>query len=321
MAKPLKNMAASVLQRLLDKSRKTGEPYQFLVERYALERMLYRLGCSDHAARFILKGGLLMSVWMDQPYRSTRDADVLAFGESAPENLVSVFGELCSLEVENDGLAFQKDSIAHSPIKEEQEYGGTRLKLKAQLGTYEVDMQFDIGFGDAVTPEAQRHEYPPILPNFPAPRLRIYPKETVIAEKFDTIVQRQLGNSRMKDYYDIFFLQGTFSFDGELLAQALTNTFNRRGTALPDELPLGLTSAFFIDAAKINQWQAFVRKNPLQVSQYSLEDIVNALQKFLMPPAKAAAQKQAWKASWSPQKGWIKIEDFIKTDRRESYRE
>jgi predicted nucleotidyltransferase component of viral defense system len=304
VAKPIKNMAASVLQRLLDKSRKTGEPFQFLVERYALERMLYRLGCSGYAARFILKGGLLMSVWTDQPYRSTRDADVLAFGESAPENLVSVFSELCSLGVENDGLTFQKDSIAHSPIKEEQEYGGTRLKLKAQLGTYEVDMQFDIGFGDAVTPKALWHEYPPILPNFPAPRLRIYPKETVIAEKFDTIVQRQLANSRMKDYYDIFFLQKTFAFEGALLAQALTNTFNRRGTVIPEELPPGLTSAFFTDAAKINQWRAFARKNPLQVSQYSLEDVINALQGFLMPPAKAAAQKQAWRANWTPSVGW-----------------
>ncbi|UFP95186.1 nucleotidyl transferase AbiEii/AbiGii toxin family protein [Gloeobacter morelensis] len=302
MPKPVRNIAASVRQRLLEKSKKTGENFQFVVERYALERALYRLSKSKYAELFILKGGMLISLWTDQPYRSTRDVDVLVFGQSDPEYLVSVFNEICSLDVEKDGLMFLVKDIRNEPIKEEQQYGGTRLNFGAKLGDIRVTVQFDISFGDAVTPTAEWREYPCILPESPTPRLRIYPIETVVAEKFETMVN--LANSRMKDYYDIFFLQKLFEFNGAILAEAIRNTFDRRGREIPEELPEGLTATFFADPSKIQQWNALVRKNPSQMPQLALEEVVGALQQFLMPPARAAAQMQELQAIWTPGKGW-----------------
>jgi hypothetical protein len=178
-----KNVAASVRQRLLNRSRKTGEDFQLLLTRYAMERLLYRLGESEYAARFVLKGAMLFAPWTGQMHRPTRDLDLLGFGDPSGQGLTEVFRSLCSAGGPEDGLVFSSDTVAVQPIREEQEYGGQRVTLMVQLGNARVDLQIDVGFGDVITPAAEPVTYPPLL-DLPAPRLRAYPRETVVADFF-----------------------------------------------------------------------------------------------------------------------------------------
>lgn len=299
-----KDMAQSVRARLLALSKQRKEDFNLLVERYALERMLFRLSNSSHAARFILKGGLLVSLWAGDTYRPTRDADMLGYGDPQPDGLIEIFRELCTLESEPDGVIFEPGTVRGQAIKEEQEYGGTRIVIEARLTQIKIRVQFDIGFGDAVHPEAQTAEYPTMLSGLSSPRLKIYPRETVIAEKFETLVRRGLDNSRLKDYYDLWFLQQTFDFDGETLARALQGTFKRRRTPFGLEVPIGLSEQFSTDDTKLKQWTAFLRRNPLKLKPSNLAEVVEAVSRFILPVYGACAKEEPFAEHWNPQEGW-----------------
>lgn len=210
---PLKNIAASVRQRLLERSRQRGEDFQFILSRYASERLLYRLSVSPHREGFVLKGALLFLLWGGELHRPTRDLDLLGFGDSSVAALEKVFRELCATTVEDDGLVFVAESVVAGQIREDQEYGGVRVKLVAMLERAKIPMQVDIGFGDAITPAARWHNYPTLL-DAPPPRLRTYPRETVVAEKLEAMVSLGMSNSRMKDFYDVAVLARQFDFDG-----------------------------------------------------------------------------------------------------------
>jgi hypothetical protein len=160
-----------------------------------------------------LKGALLLRVWTGEQYRPTKDLDLLAILDKSPEELDQIFREICTLTVEDDGLVFRSETIRVRQIREDNVYGGVRVTLEARLGKIRIPLQVDIGFGDAVTPEAQQEEFPTLL-DFPAPILLTYPRETAIAEKFEAIVNLGLTNSRMKDYYDIWLLSQQFDLDG-----------------------------------------------------------------------------------------------------------
>lgn len=226
------DLAASVRQRLLNQSQKLGEVFDLTLTRYAIERFLYRLTCSAYADQFVLKGAILFAVWTGQMYRPTRDIDLLGFGDSSAETLIHLFKEICAVEVDPDGLMFDGRSVQVEEIREAQEYPGQRVRLQAHLGQARISLQVDIGFGDVITPAAPEVEYPSLL-DFPAPRLRVYPKETVIAEKFQAMVVLGFINSRMKDFYDVWLMSKEFSFAGRLLARAIQATFERRQTDLP----------------------------------------------------------------------------------------
>ena len=298
-----KNTAASVRDRLLVLARERGEDFQLLLTRYGLERLLYRLGKSGYRDRFILKGAMLFMLWSDQPHRPTRDADFLGFGDSSENSLQAIFRELCDIPVEDDGLILMADSVQVEVIRDEAEYGGIRVRLFGDLAGARVPIQADIGFGDAVTPEAREIEYPTLLGNR-APHLKAYPRETVVAEKYQALVHLGIVNSRMKDFYDLWVIAHEFDFNGLTLSEAIRNTFSRRRTPLPEHTPSGLSSGFYEDAHKNAQWNAFVRKGMLATSPPSLTDVCRFLELFLLPPTQALAEHQDFRAKWEPGGPW-----------------
>lgn len=299
-----KNIPASIRNQLLNKAKERKDNFQFLVERYALERLLYRISLSTYRSKFILKGGMLISLWAAEPYRSTRDADLLSYGENDPEQMVELFREICLIPYEEDGLTFQTDTITHSKIKEDQEYEGIRLKFVGNLDGISIDVQFDIGFGDKVTPGPQAISYPTILSSLAHPQLLIYPRETVVSEKFEAMVKLDLLNSRMKDFYDVWFLCTHFAFQGTVLVQAIQGTFERRGTPLPKSAPVALSSEFTKDASKQGQWRGFLSRMPLKSENKTLAEVVDTLGVFLMPPTLAIVQGKDFERDWTSEDGW-----------------
>ena len=230
---------------------------ELLLTRYALERLLYRLSVSPHRERFVLKGAMLLATWFDEPHRATRDVDLLGFGDAAEDALLGTFREIMAVEVD-DGVNFDLKGLRIEAIREEVEYGGSRIRTTAALAGARIPITVDIGFGDAVEPGVEDIDLPVLL-DMPSPHLRAYPPETVIAEKFHAMVVLGRANSRMKDYYDVWMLTGAFEIEPERLRRAIAATFARRGTAISVEVPDGLIDAFATDPGKQRQWDAFAR--------------------------------------------------------------
>jgi predicted nucleotidyltransferase component of viral defense system len=281
---PTQNMGASVRARLLNISRERNQTFQLVLTHYVLERLLYRLSRTKHRDRFVLKGAMLLIKWFVDPLRPTRDLDLLAFGDDDPNEMVNTFREICSVSFD-DGVVFDVDGVAIDRVREELEYGGLRIKTNATVDKARVRVVIDIGFGDAVEPGLEEIDLPVLL-DFPAPHLRAYAQETVIAEKFQAMVMLGRANSRMKDLYDIWVLSRTSDFKGDKLAHAIAATFSRRKTQIPSELPDALTAAFAEYPAKIQQWNSFVADAAFQPG--TLAEAVKKLASFLMPHAAAA---------------------------------
>jgi hypothetical protein len=258
-----RDLAASVRARLKQCADATKQDFNLTLTHYGLERLLYRLSVSPHAANYLLKGALLFSLWYDQPHRPTRDADLLGFGPDDVETAASAFREICQIEVE-DGIAFDPALVKGSVIREGAGYGGVRIDLLAKLDGARIVLQVDIGFGDAVTPAPESVSYPVLLEDLPAPQLRSYPKYTVVAEKFHAVCLLGLANTRMKDYFDLWILLTEDALESAELRRAIEATFKRRKLAIPGTLPSGLSDAFVQDAAKQRQWAAFLKKNRLE---------------------------------------------------------
>lgn len=303
MPEPSRHLAPSVQHRLLNRARARKEDPNLVLIRYALERLLYRLGCSAHRDRFVLKGAMLFAAWTDQPYRPTRDLDLLGIGDSSEAALARIFGEIVRTSVEPDGLEFDDRNIGISEIREAQDYPGKRIRLSARLGNARLNLQIDVGFGDAVTPEPAEIDYPVLLDS-PAPRIRAYPRETVIAEKLQTLVVFGMAISRMKDFYDMWMLSQQFSFDGTSLSAAMTATFERRSTPIIEGVPTALMDEFGADRGKQTQWAAFLKRNVLADTALGLSAVVRDLRVFLFEPLQAAAQKGTLSKSWKPRGPW-----------------
>ncbi|MBO1349047.1 MAG: nucleotidyl transferase AbiEii/AbiGii toxin family protein [Hormoscilla sp. GUM202] len=304
--KEKRNIAASVRQRLLNKAREQSEEFQNILIRYALERLLYRLSQSQYRNRFILKGAIVFSVWSNEPHRTTRDLDLLSYGENTLSYLEQVFRDICSVQVAADGIEFQNNTVRCEQIKVLQKYSGVRIKLTAILANAQIPIQIDIGFGDAVTPAPIELELPTLL-EFPAPKVPTYPRETVVAEKFQAMVMLGIANTRLKDFYDLLFLAMNFTFEGEPLSLAMKATFDRRSTPLPTETPLALTASFAEDSAKKQAWQAFLRKGKLKANRLTLSEVVAILRNFIMPPALAAARGESFNQVWTPGGTWVEV--------------
>ncbi|MEO6277507.1 nucleotidyl transferase AbiEii/AbiGii toxin family protein [Roseateles sp.] len=251
------NVGASVRQRLLNLAHARGQPMELLLTRYTLERLLHRLSLSPHRDRFVLKGAMLLANWFDEPHRATRDVDLLGFGDAAEDALLATFREIMSVEVD-DGVSFDLVGLRIEAIREELEYGGSRLRTTAALAGARIPITVDVGFGDAVEPGVEDIDLPVLL-DMPSPHLRAYPPETVIAEKFHAMVVLGRANTRMKDYYDVWMLTGAFEIDPERLHRAIVATFERRRTSIPLGTPDGLSDAFATDPGKQRQWDAFAR--------------------------------------------------------------
>ncbi len=297
------NIAASVRQRLLNRIRETGEDANLTWSRYAAERFLYRLSVSDFGRGFVLKGAALFTVWTGQPHRPTLDVDLLSYGEESGEHLEAVFRTVCQVAVEPDGLRFAPGSVTAEPIRENQEYGGQRVTLTAYLGKARIPVQVDVAFGDVVTPPAEEIIYPTLL-DFPAPRLRACPRETVVAEKLHAMVVLGIANSRMKDFYDVYVLAQGFAFDGMTLGRAVTATFGQRATSLPARVPLALTEEFSRDATKQTQWRAFLRRAGVGHASEDFAGVVAELTAFLGPVLSAVSEGRSFGKVWKPPGPW-----------------
>lgn len=298
-----KNIPASVRARLTEFARKRGDEFQLVLTRYAIERFLYRLSVSPHGDGFVLKGAMLFQLWAAEPHRATRDVDLLGTGDSSVERLAEIVRAVCSVAVPEDGLDFDSATVSADRIKEDQEYEGVRVTCAVRLGQARVILQIDVGFGDAVTPPPIRVDYPTIL-DFPSPVLKAYPRETVVAEKFQAMVALGMTNSRMKDFFDLWVLSRGFAFDGATLVRAITATFRRRRSAPPTEPPLALTGEFGTDPTKVKQWEAFVQKGKFKTGPTKLGDVIAFLETFLMPPSRASASSETFTATWRPGGPW-----------------
>jgi len=264
----IRNLPASVRARLKQHADATKEDFNLTLTRYGLERLLYRLSISPSAGNYLLKGALLFSLWYDHPHRPTRDADLLGFGPDDIGTAVSAFQKICEILVE-DGIAFDPGSVKGAEIRKEAGYGGVRVDLLATLDGARVPLQVDIGFGDAVTPGPESVNYPVLLDDFPAPQLRAYPKYTVVAEKLHAICLLGMANTRMKDYFDLQALLSAGELDAEQLRRAIQSTFERRKSAVPTAVPVGLSETFAEDRPKEAQWAAFLKKNRLDSMKLS----------------------------------------------------
>ncbi len=268
----MRSNTASIRDRLLSRAREQGADFQHFLDRYACERFLLRLGRSDLRERLILKGASLLAAWMEEPYRSTRDVDLLAIGANDEDSIRDVMGAVCAVPCPEDGLEFDLDTLSVRPIRDGQVYGGQRARLRALLGSARATVQVDFGFGDAVTPE--QANIPALLDDLPAPDLLVYPMVSVIAEKFEAMVSLGIRNTRMKDFYDIWALSESFDFDGAVLRAAVVECFERRRTAWTQEVPAPLTPEFYSDPDRQRLWGAFVGTGALlKLPPATFEDI------------------------------------------------
>lgn len=299
-----RNPAASVRARLLDLARARGEDFQLVLTRYGLERLMYRLSKSAHADHFVLKGAMLFVLWSEEPHRPTRDVDFLGCSDMSEDALRGIFQDVCAVAVEEDGVTFDPESVQVEPIRDDAEYGGMRVTLAGQLPGARIPVQADIGVGDAVTPGSVNVEYPVLLDG-PAPALVSYPRESVVAEKYQAMVAFGIANSRMKDYYDLWVLARDYSFDSGILGLAIRNTFQRRRTTLPEETPVGLRSDFFGDRQKVAQWRAFLSRTVPETleSAPALDEVCYLLETFLELPT-GVASGDDHRSRWPPGGPW-----------------
>jgi predicted nucleotidyltransferase component of viral defense system len=296
-------LAQSIQVRLVRHAKTIGVDPNVVLTRFAVERFLYRLSRSPHAERFVLKGALLLAVWLGETVRPTRDADLLGFGDLSDEALERIFRDVCGVEVEPDAMTYRQDSIQIAAIRPEDVYGGTRITLQARLGPARLRVQVDVGLGDAVIPEPVWIDYPSLL-ELPRARLRAYRPETTIAEKVHAMVTLGSKNSRMRDFFDVDALAEHQSFDGPGLASALRATFARRSTPIPSRAPLALTPDFAASREKQAQWVGFLKKNRLSSTPKDLGQVVERLARFLGPVIDAASRESCVDLAWPPGGPW-----------------
>lgn len=298
-----KNIAASVRQRLLDKARETGRPFNELLQYFAMERFLYRLSRSPYANKFVLKGALMLRVWEAPLSRPTMDIDLLGRIDNNIETMVEVTRQICRHEVEPDGIVFNVTGIEAENIAEDADYEGIRIRFRGSLDTARFIIQVDIGFGDIIVPSPEPTNYPTLL-DLPAPRLRGYSKESTIAEKFEAMVKLGILNSRMKDFFDIWLMLRQFDFKGRILDEAISKTFSTRGTNIQGK-PIALARAFGENPEKATQWRAFIRKNRLKDVPQNFAEVITAIAAFLTPIAEQMAAGRVFKATWKAPGPWV----------------
>jgi predicted nucleotidyltransferase component of viral defense system len=300
--KPVANVSASVRQRLLNLATERKEDFGLVLTRYGLERFLYRLSISPHRDAFVLKGALLLQLWTAEMYRPTRDLDLL--GRGSDINFRKVFSDVCSQNVEDDGMTFLPDTIRVERIRDEESYEGVRVRVEVRLGDACVPLQIDVGLGDTIVPASEEMEYPTLL-KFPAPKLHTYSRESVVAEKFEAMVKLGVANSRMKDFYDLWVLAQRFEFGSGILASAIQATFKTRRTTLPKSSPLALRADFYELPTKQTQWKAFLRKSGLKADS-SLKEIIEVIREFVMPVVDGVLKGNKENEVWQPGGPWAK---------------
>jgi predicted nucleotidyltransferase component of viral defense system len=303
MSESKENRAESIRQRLRNRLRERGEDVQFGLQRYATERFLYRLGASAHRERFVLKGAALFALWGGSLYRPTRDLDFTGYGSAEAEDVLAAMRDVCQQVSATDELVFDPDTLSAEPIRDDSDYHGLRIRLAVTLGTSRIPIQIDIGFGNAIEPPPQDSEYPTLLDD-PPPRIRTYPPEAVVAEKLHAIVVLGERNSRYKDFYDLHVLAQQFTFDGNILARAISATFERRRTSIVASLPAALAARFYSDEGRSQQWRTYVTRNSLPGAPTDFAAAGEALRNFIGPIWSALSTGEQTISTWQPGGPW-----------------
>jgi hypothetical protein len=297
------NLAASVAARLLNRAKQSGDDYQTLLTSYCCERFLYRLGTSGVRDRFVLKGAMLFRVWSEQPYRATRDLDLLHLGDSSFDAIRDDIRTICATTVEPDAVVFDADAVRIETIRAEDEYAGIRATLPTRCGTARLRLQIDMGLGDSVWPTPRLSAYPVLL-DLPAPEVFVYPREAVVAEKLEAMVVLGDRNSRIKDFFDLHHLASHFEFDRASLTEAIRRTFERRRTPIPTEEPIGLTPAYWANPSRPTQVRAFARRAGLPVPAAPGDEFVQLLGTFLLPILDDLRRDARQEGIWHPGGPW-----------------
>lgn len=295
-----RDIAASIRQRLLNLAKEKHENFDYVLRQYLIQRLLYRLSISNYRDQFLLKGAMLFWVWNQDIHRPTRDIDLLGFGSNDKQHLTDLFKDVIGLH-EDDGLVFDTQSIRVQDIKEDAKYQGVRITGHASLDQARIPYQIDIGFGDAVTPDSENIELPSFL-DLPAANIGAYPVYTVVAEKFQAMVELGIANSRLKDFFDLWMIASQFELEGDILMDAIAATFKRRETEIHLQDLTVFSDGFKLDQQKATHWKAFLNKNQLDATK-SFPEVMTALEAFLLPPYSCLASKTAFSLQWSP-KSW-----------------
>lgn len=303
MTKPLTNIAASVRAKLLAGAQARGEDFSLVLQRYAAERFLYRLGACRQREHFVLKGAMLFALWGGSMYRATRDLDFTGYGQNEIQWLTEAVREICQTSCPADGLTFKPETIQAETIRDESDYGGFRVRLDVSLDGARIKLQVDVGFGNAIVPGAQEEDYPTLV-NGPTPRIRAYPREAVVAEKLHAMVVLGSVNSRFKDFYDLYVLSHLFPFSGETLTASIAATFERRKTAIPEALPIALAPAFFADENRAGQWRAYLQRNALPGAPADFALVGERLSAFVGETLRALGERASFQRIWQPEGPW-----------------
>ena len=299
--RPVRNIAASIRQRLLNKAKADNRPFNEVLQYFAMERFLYRLSKSMHADKFILKGALMLRVWQSPEARPTMDIDMLGRTSNLDADIVAQLNDILSVDVEPDGLVFDTSTIRTERIAEDADYEGIRVKFTGELDSARVNMRIDIGFGDVVVPGPDLSDFPTVL-DLPAPRLLCYSRESAVAEKFDAMFKLGELNSRMKDFYDIRLLSRHFDFDGDVLAEAIRRTLGKRETSLSSDI-VPFSDGFA--QMKQAQWGAFRRRLGQEQTPASFTEVVGHVRDFLLPIVTIVRSGSPSGLKWTAPGPWV----------------
>jgi predicted nucleotidyltransferase component of viral defense system len=277
----MRDYTASVQERLRQLASKTGRKHQLLLTRYFQERFIFRVSISAHAAHFCLKGGALLYALEGEKSRPTMDIDLLGLHiQNSQEHFRKIFTDICQIVYEPDGLRFLVETLTTSEIGKDRRYSGVRVEFEGRLGNIRQAMQVDIGFGDVMTPPPVSMEYPTLL-LMDAPHIKAYSVETVIAEKFEAMIDLADSNSRMKDFYDVHRLLLTKNYEPAVLKEAIANTFGCRDTGYVANHPL-FRAEFATNPLRISRWKAFLKKSGLDTS-IDFKEVLRQIEECLYP--------------------------------------
>ena len=299
-----RNIPASIHARLANEARKLQKPFGDILQYYGMERFLYRLFKTKYANDFILKGGLIFTVWEIPLRRPTKDIDFLGSFDNRKETMLEALKTAIAIEVPQDGLEFDVKTIMIEERQVDADRFGIRASFLGYLGRAEISIQIDIGFSDVLTSPLKEIRYPTLLSDMDAPILKGYPPEAVVAEKFHAMERFSALPSRWKDYYDIWLISQYFELDSQSLHNAIDTTFKNRNTRIPDKRPKSLTTEFA--SVHKDDWKSFVRKNNLEPNQIGdLVLMVEKIWKFLGYPLKLLSIQSGEKdhRNWKPYEG------------------
>jgi len=301
--KIIKDPASSIRARLFAHAKANGDDFQRVLTRYAIERLLFRLSQTEAAESYVLKGAMLFVTWPKHVFRPTGDLDLLGHGDPEPEALTKLFTRICEVKLPDDGILFDPATLKVEPVREADVYQGARLSLKAGLAGAVIAVLIDIGFGDPVYPPPKRETFPPLLTDLPEAKVLMYPPETVVAEKFEAMIRFGVANTRIKDFHDIWVTMRTFPFELASVVEAVGGTLQRRSTAIPTEMPVGLTDAFAVVAEERGLWTGFLRRTPPAMEPPPFLQMQEELRRFFGPVIVSLSTPESAQGRWDPDGG------------------